>query len=188
MNRTRGDPQAKWHGISKSPTGVKGLDEITTGGLAAGRPILLCGNAGCGKTPMEFLVRGATRFNEAGVFLAFEETAELGANFSLHRFDLAHLTSGRSLQIDDVHVERSEIEKTGDYDRDGLFVRLAHSIAFIGAKRVVQGTLRVAVRVVAQQMILRAQLRRLFRWLNAHGVTAVFTADRGDRTLTWQGL
>jgi circadian clock protein KaiC len=191
MSRTARRPKGKPHGISKSLTGVKGLDEITRGGLPAGRPTLVCGNAGCGKTllAMEFLVRGATRFNEPGVFLTFEETVdELADNVASLGFDLGRLVAGGTLLIDHVHVERREIEEAGDFDLDGLFVRLAHSIDSIGAKRVVLDTIESLFASLPNEMILRAELRRLFRWLKGKGVTAIITAERGDRTLTRQGL
>ena len=191
MTRTAAHPGTGRLGPVKAPTGINGLDEITDGGLPAGRPTLVCGNAGCGKTLLatEFLVKGATRFNEPGVLMTFEETsAELAENVASLGFDLDTLTRRRRLFIDHVHVERSEIEDTGDFDLDGLFVRLAHAIDAIEAKRVVLDTIESLFASLPNEAILRSELRRLFRWLKAKGVTAIITAERGDSTLTRQGL
>jgi circadian clock protein KaiC len=191
MIRTSPKARPKLDGVAKSPTGIKGLDEVTGGGLPTGRPTLVCGNAGCGKTllAMEFLVRGATRYREPGVFVSFEETAgELAENVASLGFDLGALTEHQRLRIDHVHIERSEIEETGDFDLDGLFVRLGHSIDSIGAKRVVLDTLEALFASLPNEMILRAELRRLFRWLKAKRVTAIITAERGSGSLTRHGL
>ena len=177
--------------LPKCPTGIQGLDEITDGGLPAGRPTLVCGGAGCGKTLLaaEFIVRGAVQFGEPGVFFAFEETeAELKANVASLGFDLAGLIRRRKLVIDHVHIERSEITETGEYDLEGLFVRLGHAIDSIGAKRVVLDTLEALFAGLPNEAILRAELRRLFRWLKDKGVTSVITAERGREQLTRHGL
>jgi len=177
--------------LPKAPTGIDGLDEITEGGLPRGRPTLICGSAGCGKTllSMEFLVLGAVKYNEPGVFFAFEESAEeLRQNVSSLGFDLAALESEGKLVVDQIHVEPSEIEETGEYDLEGLFIRLGYLIDSIGAKRVVLDTLETLFGGLQNEAILRAELRRLFRWLKDKGVTAVITAERGDGTLTRQGL
>jgi circadian clock protein KaiC len=177
--------------LAKSPTGIQGLDEITGGGLPEGRPTLVCGSAGCGKTlfSMEFLVRGAMQYDEPGVFMAFEETAEeLTENVRSLGFDLNDLVAREKLSVDHVHVERSEIEDTGEYDLDGLFVRLGYAIDSIGAKRVVLDTLESLFAALPNEAILRAELRRLFRWLKDKGVTAIITAERGDGALTRHGL
>ena len=177
--------------LLKCPTGIQGLDEITGGGLPRGRPTLVCGGAGCGKTllAVEFLVRGAAQFDEPGVFMAFEETeAELTANVASLGFDLAGLVRRGKIVIDYVHVERSEAQESGDYDLEGLFVRLNHAIDSIGAKRVVLDTLEVLFASLPNEAILRAELRRLFRWLKEKGVTAVITAERGRESLTRHGL
>ncbi|HEX6824366.1 MAG TPA: circadian clock protein KaiC [Candidatus Sulfotelmatobacter sp.] len=177
--------------IAKSPTGVTGLDEITEGGLPKGRPTLLCGSAGCGKTvlAMEFLVRGATEFNEPGVFMAFEETDhELTENVASMGFDLQALCNHKKLFLDYVRVERGEIEETGEYDLEGLFIRLEHAIHAVGAKRVVLDTIESLFSSFGNSGILRAELRRLFRWLKAKGVTAVITAESGDGKLTRNGI
>jgi circadian clock protein KaiC len=178
-------------GIQKAPTGIAGLDEVTGGGLPAGRPTLICGGAGCGKTLLatEFLVRGATEYNEPGVLMAFEETAfELAVNVRSLGFDLDKLAAEKKLLIDHVHVERSEIEETGEYDLEGLFVRLGYAIDSIGAKRVVLDTLEALFSGLTNTAILRSELRRLFRWLKDRGVTAIITAERGEGMLTRHGL
>ena len=177
--------------VAKCPTGVRGLDEITSGGVPVGRPTLVCGNAGCGKTlmAMEFLVRGATEYGEPGVFMAFEETAaELASNVASLGFDLNGLIAERKLAIDYVHIERSEIEQSGEYDLEGLFVRLKHAIDSVGAKRVVLDTVEALFSGFTNHNILRAELRRLFRWLKTAGVTAIITGERGDGTLTRHGI
>src|SRR5262245_23751638 len=177
--------------LPKTPTGIDGLDEITGGGLPQGRPTLVCGSAGCGKTllAMEFLVRGALQYGEPGVFMSFEETAEeLAANVRSLGFDVERLAKDGQLLIDHVRVERSEIEETGDYDLEGLFVRLGYAIDSIGAKRVVLDTLESLFSGLGNEGVLRAELRRLFRWLKDRGVTTVITAERGDGQLTRQGL
>jgi len=177
--------------LPRCPTGIQGLDEITDGGLPRGRPTLVCGGAGCGKTllSVEFLVRGATRFGEPGVLMAFEETeAELEANVASLGFDLAGLVRRKKIVIDYVHLERSEIRECGDYDLEGLFVRLNSAIDSIGAKRVVLDTLEALFASLPNETILRAELRRLFRWLKEKGVTAVITAERGRDQLTRHGL
>ena len=155
-------------GLQKERTGIPGFDEITTGGLPAGRPTLVCGSAGAGKTlfAMEFLVRGATLYNEPGVFISFEETSdELATNVASLGFDLKELIADQKLVLDYVFIERSEIEETGEYDLEGLFLRLGHAIDEIGAKRVVLDTLEALFSALPNEAIIRAELRRLFRWL-----------------------
>jgi circadian clock protein KaiC len=177
--------------LPKCPTGIQGLDEITGGGLPQGRPTLVCGGAGCGKTLLaaEFLVRGATQFDEPGVFMAFEETeAELKANVASLGFDLTGLVRRKHIVLDYVHIERSEVQESGEYDLEGLFVRLNHAIDSIGAKRVVLDSLEALFASLPNEAILRAELRRLFRWLKDKGVTAVITAERGREQLTRHGL
>src|SRR5947209_3083156 len=178
-------------GLPKAPTGIPGLDEITGGGLPQGRPTLICGSAGCGKTlmAMEFLVRGATQYGEPGVFMSFEEgTEELIQNVRSLGFDLDDLIARNLFSLDYVQVERSEIEETGEYDLDGLFIRLGYAIDSIGARRVVLDTLEALFSSLTNQGILRAELRRLFRWLKDKGVTAVITGERGEGALTRYGL
>jgi circadian clock protein KaiC len=175
----------------KAPTGILGLDEITGGGLPRGRPTLVCGPSGCGKTvlAMEFLVNGARQFDEPGVFVTFEETAqELTQNVASLGFDLKELVRKKKLLVDFVYIERSEIEATGEYDLEGLFIRLGQAIKEIGAKRVVLDTIESLFAGLPNQLVLRAELRRLFRWLKEKGVTAIITGERGDETLTRQGL
>ncbi len=177
--------------LPKCPTGIQGLDEITGGGLPRGRPTLVCGGAGCGKTLLaaEFLVRGAVQFDEPGVLMAFEETEhELKANVASLGFDLAGLVRRKKIVVDYVHLERSEVHESGEYDLEGLFVRLNHAIDSIGAKRVVLDTLEVLFASLPNEAVLRSELRRLFRWLKDKGVTAVITAERGREQLTRHGL
>jgi len=177
--------------LPKTPTGITGLDQITGGGLPTGRPTLICGDAGCGKTLMslEFIVHGALQFNEPGVFMAFEEKAEeLDMNVRSLGFDLMKLQDEKKIKIDHVHIEANEIEETGEYDLDGLFIRLGHAIDSIGAKRVVLDTIENLFSGLTNQNVLRAELRRLFHWLKDKGVTAIITGERGDGLLTRQGL
>lgn len=184
-------PGAKTKTLPKTRSGINGLDEITFGGLPTGRPTLICGSAGCGKTlfAVEFIVRGAREFNEPGVFFAFEEKAsDLTANVASLGFDLDKLQKEKKLKIDYIHVDKTEIEETGEYDLEGLFIRLNHAIDSIGAKRVVLDTIENLFAGLSNQGILRAELRRLFTWLKDKGVTAVITGERGENTLTRQGL
>jgi circadian clock protein KaiC len=178
--------------LEKAPTGIQGFDEITGGGLPKGRPSLVCGGPGCGKTlfSMEFLVRGAVQYGEPGVFMSFEETGEeLAQNVASLGFDLNELQEQGKLALDYVQVERSEIEEAGEYDLEGLFIRLGFAIDSIGAKRVVLDTLEALFGGLSNEAILRAELRRLFRWLKTKGVTAIITAERGEGgTFTRQGL
>jgi circadian clock protein KaiC len=177
--------------IAKVLTGITGLDEVTFGGIPKGRPTLVCGGAGSGKTQlgMAFLVNGARMYDEPGVFVAFEETPrELSQNFASLRYGIDELVRQKKLVVDYVYVERSEIEETGEYDLEGLFVRLAHSIDSIGAKRVVLDTIETLFAGLSNHAILRAELRRLFRWLKEKGVTAVVTGERGTGQLTRHGL
>lgn len=177
--------------LPKCPTGIQGLDEITGGGLPAGRPTLVCGSAGSGKTmfAMEFLVRGATQFGEPGVFMMFEENAaEIAANVRSLGFDLEKLAAQNKLVLDHVHIERSEIEETGEYDLEGLFIRLGHAVKSVGAKRVVLDTVEALFSGLPNHAVLRAELRRLFRWLKDRGLTAVITGERGEQSLTRYGL
>ncbi|MBH8566683.1 circadian clock protein KaiC [Nostoc sp. CENA67] len=191
MNKPKIDTQVKPTTLAKCPTGIQGLDEITYGGLPQGRPILICGRAGCGKTlmAMEFLVRGATLFNEPGVFMAFEETAEeLTQNVASLGWDVAKLIKEKKLVIDHVHVERSQIQETGEYDLEALFIRLGYEIDAIAAKRVVIDTLEVLFGGLDNAAIVRAELRRLFLWLKTKGVTAIITSESDENSLTRHGL
>jgi circadian clock protein KaiC len=177
--------------LPKTPTGISGLDQVTLGGLPTGRPTLICGGTGCGKTlfSLEFLIRGAQVYNEPGVFIAFEEKPdELAMNVASLGFDLVKLQEEKKIKIDYVHIDRSEIEETGEYDLEGLFIRLNYAIDSIGAKRVVLDTIENLFAGLTDQGILRAELRRLFRWLKDKGVTAIITGERGEKTLTRQGL
>jgi circadian clock protein KaiC len=177
--------------VPKAASGIDGLDEVTAGGLPRGRPSLVIGGPGCGKTMLaaEFIVQGATRYGEPGVFMMFEETAdELAANVRSLGFDLDGLVREGKVAVDYVRVERSEIEETGQYDLEGLFIRLAHAVASVGAKRVALDTLEALFSGLSDHAVLRAELRRLFRWLKDRGLTAVITAERGADTLTRCGL
>lgn len=191
MARRNGGPGKNTRALLKAPTGITGFDEITFGGLPQGRPTLVCGSAGCGKTlfGLEFLVRGIRDFGEPGVCLTFEERAEdLVQNVAALGFDLQSLINEKKLVIDHVNLERSMIEETGEYDLEGLFVRLNHAIDSIGAKRVLLDTIEALFAGLSNESILRAELRRLFLWLKEKGVTAVITGERGEGTLTRHGL
>jgi len=177
--------------LPKAPTGIEGLDEITDGGLPKGRATLVCGGTGCGKTllAMEFLVRGATQFDEPGVFMAFEETTkDLTQNVASLGLNLDDLVARKKVVLDYVYIERGEIEEAGEYDLEGLFIRLGHAIDSIGAKRVVLDTIDSLFSGLPNVLILRAELCRLFRWLKDKGVTAIITGESGDSTLTRQGI
>jgi circadian clock protein KaiC len=177
--------------LPKARTGITGLDEVTLGGFPAGRPTLICGGPGCGKTLLatSFLVNGAVMFDEPGVFMTFEESsADLIQNVSSLGYDLAALVSDKKISMDFVRLERSEIEESGEYDLEGLFVRLGHAIKQVGAKRVVLDTLEVLFAGLGDTQILRSELRRLFAWLKEQRVSAVITAERGNGSLTRFGL
>jgi len=188
---TRKKPTTKSRLLPKSPTGIDGLDEITGGGLPKGRPTLVCGSAGCGKSMLgvEFLVRGATEFNEPGVLMTFEELPEdVIKNARSLGFDIDNLIAKKKLFLDYVRVERNEIQETGEYDLEGIFVRLNYAIESIGAKRVVLDTIESLFAGLTNGSILRAELRRLFNWLKEKGVTAVITGEKGEGALTRNGL
>jgi circadian clock protein KaiC len=177
--------------LSKSPTGITGLDDITGGGIPAGRPTLVCGSAGCGKSLLatEFLVRGITQYGEPGVLMTFEESAEdIAKNVASLGFDVEKLTRQKKLIIDHVFVARNEIEENGEYDLEGLFIRLGYAIDSIGAKRVVLDTIETLFGGLSNQSILRSELRRLFGWLKERGMTTIITGERGEGQLTRQGL
>jgi circadian clock protein KaiC len=177
--------------LPKTRTGISGFDEITFGGLPRGRPTLICGGAGCGKTlfGIEFLARGATQFGESGVCISFEETAQdLAVNVASLGFDLVKLQKQRKLVIDQIYIDKNQIAETGEYDLEGLFVRLNTAIDAVGAKRVLLDTPEALFAGLSDVGILRSELRRLFGWLKEKGVTAVITAERGEGTLTRHGL
>jgi len=187
--------QAAFHGeaqhLAKTPTGIGGLDELTLGGLPAGRPTLLCGAAGCGKTlfAMTFLVNGAVRYGENGVFMSFEErAADLSANVASLGYDVDALVAEKKIAFDHVRIERAEIEQSGEYDLEGLFVRLNYAIDSVGAKRVVLDTIEALFSGFTDSAVLRAELRRLFAWLKDKGVTAIITGERGEGQLTRYGI
>jgi circadian clock protein KaiC len=181
------------HELPKTRTGIRGFDDITFGGIPRGRPTLVCGGAGSGKTlfGVEFLVRGALEFGETGVFMSFEESeSDLIANFISLGFDLKQLQEENKIVIDYIHIDRSEIEETGEYNLEGLFIRIAQAVHSIGAKRVVFDTLEALFSGFANTFILRSEIRRLFRWIKDQGLTAVITAERGDQknAITRHGL
>ena len=177
--------------LAKAPTGIQGLDEVTGGGLPKGRVTLLCGSAGCGKSllAMEFLVHGAVQYGEPGVCMDFEETEEkLAANVASLGFDLRELSKSKKLMVDYVSVERHEIAETGEYNLEGLFIRLGHAVKAIKAKRVVLDSIEALFSGLRDDTILRSELRRLFQWLEEHKLTAVVTGEAGEHTLTRHGL
>jgi circadian clock protein KaiC len=177
--------------LPKALTGIEGLDEVTGGGVPKGRTTLVCGSAGCGKTllAMEFLVHGALQYGEPGVCMEFEEAPDkLAANFRSLGLDLRELEKRKKLLVDHVWVERNEIEETGEYNLDGLFIRLGHAVKAIKAKRVVLDSIETLFAGLSDAAVLRAELRRLFRWLDERHLTAIVTAERGDGTLTRHGL
>src|SRR6266480_3708613 len=177
--------------LRKTPTGIEGLDEITNGGLPEGRTTLVCGGAGSGKTVMgmEFLVHGILDHGEPGVFMAFEETEkDLAQNVASFGYDLEQLQRDGTLAVDHVYIERSEIEETGEYDLEGLFIRLGNAVDTVKAKRVVLDTIEVLFAGLRNQSIIRAELRRLFRWLKDKGLTAIVTGERGEGLLSRYGL
>jgi len=191
MERTNSTEDLILHSLKKTPTGIQGLDEILGGGLPQGRISLVCGGPGCGKTlfATEFLVRGVLQYGEPGVFIAFEETAEdLTKNVASLGIDLQNLIDEDKLFIDYVYIERSEIEETGEYDLEGLFIRLASAIEAVGAKRVVLDTIETIFAGFGNESILRSEIRRLFRWLKDRGVTAIVTGERGEKSLPRYGL
>lgn len=176
--------------LEKSPTGIEGMDSITEGGLPKGRPTLICGAAGCGKTifAMEFIIHGA-EMGEPGLFISFEEKVEdLKKNFISINHNLNDLIKEKKISLDYVRIERSEIEETGEYDLEGLFIRLGYAIDSIGAKRIVLDTVEALFSGFEAEAILRAELRRLFQWLKDKGVTAIITGESGEQTLTRYGL
>jgi circadian clock protein KaiC len=178
-------------GLEKCPTGIKGLDDISGGGLPKGRTTIICGGPGSGKTMLglEFLVRGATEFDEPGVIMTFEESPEeMTRNVASLGFDLKGLADSKKLFLDYVNIDRSEIEETGAYDLEGLFVRLQYAVDTVGAKRVLLDTLEALFSYFSDPGILRNEIRRLFRWLKDRGLTAVVTAEKGEGTLTRHGL
>jgi circadian clock protein KaiC len=184
-------PKVVRSSLAKAPTGIQGFDEVTGGGLPKGRVTLVCGGAGCGKSlfAMEFLVHGAVQYGEPGVCMDFEETeAKLRANVASLGFDLGDLAKRKKLLVDFVSVERNQIAETGEFNLDGLFIRLAYAVKAIKAKRVVLDSIEALFSGLVDSTTLRAELRRLFHWLEEHKLTAVVTGEAGEQTLTRHGL
>ena len=178
--------------LPKASTGIQGLDEITGGGLPRGRPTLVVGGAGSGKTlfGLEFLVRGATQYSEPGVFMSFEESIpDLTKNVASLGFDLDRLVTEEQLFVDHVSLTRSDYGETGEYDLDGLFVRIADAVNKVGARRVVLDTIEALFGDLPNPGVVRAEIRRLFDWLKQRGLTTIITAERdqADR-LTRHGI
>jgi circadian clock protein KaiC len=191
MGQAEGRPISLGTQLEKSLTGIKGLDEVTKGGLPKGRPTLVCGGAGSGKTLLaaEFLVRGALQFGEPGVFMSFEETSdELTKNVVSLGFKLDDLVAQKKISLDYIQIDRSEIEETGEYDLEGLFIRLEHAIASVGAKRVVLDTIETLFSGIPNPAVVRAELKRLFQWLKNKGMTTIITGEQGEKTFTRHGL
>jgi circadian clock protein KaiC len=189
-NRNGNAPASAEH-LEKARTGITGFDEVTGGGVPKGRPTIVCGGPGCGKTmfALEFLVRGATQYNEPGVLMTFEETSEeMARNVASLGFDLKGLAARKKLVLEYVRIEPAEIHETGEYDLEGLFIRLQHAVDKIGAKRVVLDTVEAIFSGFGNTGLLRAEIRRLFRWLKDRGLTTVVTAEKGDGSLTRYGL
>lgn len=177
--------------IKKSLTGVQGLDEVTQGGLPRGRATLICGNAGNGKTllAVEFVVRGATQFNEAGVIVTFDEsTKEMVENVASLGFDLNQLIRQKKLLIEHIQIDPHDFAEAGVYDLEGLFIRIGQAIDAVGAKRVALDTLEVLFASLPNTAILRRELQRLLRWFKDKGVTVVVTGESGKGTLTRHGV
>jgi circadian clock protein KaiC len=188
---TRAVATTSFDRLEKAPTGITGLDEVTLGGLPRGRATLICGAAGCGKTMLavEFLVNGVRDYGEPGVFVAFEETKdELVVNAASLDFNLDKLVRQGKLAIDHVHIDPNEIAETGEYDLEGLFIRLKYAIESVGAKRVVLDTIETLFSGFTNTALLRAEIRRLFQFLKSFGVTAIVTGERGENALTRFGL
>jgi circadian clock protein KaiC len=177
--------------IPKSRTGIEGFDELTLGGLPTGRPTLVCGSAGCGKTLFSstFLFNGINLFDEPGVFVTFEERPiDIAANVASLGFDLQTLIDQNKLHIEHIAIDPTEVAEAGDYDLEGLFLRLELAVDQVGAKRIVLDTIESLFSAFSNPAILRAEIRRLFDWLKTKDLTAVITGERGDGTLTRQGL
>ena len=178
-------------GIAKARTGISGFDDLTLGGLPRGRPSLVCGSAGCGKTlfASTFLINGAREEDEPGLFVTFEERAvDIVDNVASLGFGLRDLIARKKIAIEHIAIDPSELAEVGDYDLEGLFLRLELAVAEIGAKRIVLDTIESLFSAFQNPAILRAEIRRLFDWLKEKGLTAVITGERGDGTLTRQGL
>ena len=177
--------------LQKCPTGIQGLDEITAGGLPRGRPTLVCGDAGSGKTilAMQFLARGITEFDEPGVFVAFEENSQdLALNMASMGVDVQRLCADNRLAIDWVHVDAADIEEAGEYDLEGLFIRVQCAVQRVQARRIVLDSIEALFSSLQDESVLRSELQRLFRWIKEQQLTAIVTGERGDGRLTRHGL
>src|ERR1700739_4462710 len=192
MRKNRnGNASANRKRLEKACTGIAGFDEVTNGGVPKGRPTIVCGGPGCGKTmfAVEFLVRGALEYDEPGVLMTFEETSEeMAKNVASLGFDLKGLVARKKLSLEYVRIEPSEIQETGEYDLEGLFIRLQHAVESIKEKRVWLDTIEAIFSGFSNTGMLRAEIRRLFRWLKDRGLTTIVTAEKGDGTLTRYGL
>ncbi len=179
------------HQLHKCPTGIKGFDEITEGGLPKNRITLICGNTGCGKTLLgiDFLINGATKYNEPGIFMSFEETEdELYKNVASLNLDLHGLVARKKILIEYVLLERRDIQESGEFNLEGLFIRLEHAIDAIDAKRVVLDSIESLFAGVTDVGILRLEIKRLFRWLKDKHVTAIMTGELGQGVYSRHGL
>ncbi len=176
--------------LHKCPTGIKGFDQITEGGIPQNRTTLLCGRAGTGKTlwGLDFLVKGATTYKEPGVFLSFEETEEeLYKDVASIHLDLKGLVSQKKIQLEHVVLERRDIQAS-DFNLEGILIRLEHAIASIGAKRVVIDSIESLFAGLTDVGILRLEIKRLFRWLKDKHVTTIITGEPGPDSYTRHGL
>lgn len=177
--------------LAKAPTGIPGLDAVTGGGLPRGRCSLVCGGPGTGKTLLgaQFLVHGARDLGEPGVLMTFEETQrDLEDNVASLGFDLKGLQRDGKVVIDHVVVNRAEIEQAGAFDLDGLFIRIGYAVDLVGAKRIVLDTIESLFSGLPDELAVRSEVRRLFGWIRERGLTAVITAEAGEKTLTREGL
>ncbi|MBA3285861.1 MAG: circadian clock protein KaiC [Nitrosopumilus sp.] len=190
MLKTKNQSQ-KSKPLKKCPTGIIGLDEITFGGLPKNRCTLICGGAGSGKSifGIEFVIRGAEFYKEPGLFVAFEENEEeLNQNITSLGFNIKELIDSNLLVLDYVHIDRAEFKEIGSYNLDGLFIRLSDSIDRFKIKRVVLDTIEVLFGNFTNEIILRSELQRLFRWFKEKNVTVVVTAEQGVNTFSRYGL
>ena len=176
--------------LPKSLTGIQGLDDITYGGIPQNRPTLLVGSIGTGKTifAMEYIINGITMFNEPGVFMTFEEqTDELQINVTSMGYNLSKLIADNKIYLEHLHIDHREIQATGKYDIEGLFIRIEMAIEKVKAKRIVLDALDTLF-IGLDSQILRSEIKRLFFWLKEKKVTAIITSEVGDIFLTRLGF